>query len=75
MFVRKIAGRGEKQYEWQQYQTVYDGCQYDLGLSVIDLEDRILDQDFVSQIDKGIQENNHDERDEARQFEKFVHGR
>jgi len=73
VFVGEITGGGEQQYERQQYQAIHDGRQDDLGLSVIDLEDRILDQDLVSQIDKGVQKNNQDEGDESRYFEQFIH--
>ena len=75
VFVGKKACRGEEQYEWQQYQSIHNGRQDNLGLAIVDLEDGVLDQNLVSQINKGVQENNQDKRDETRKSEQFIHGR
>jgi hypothetical protein len=55
--VRKKARRREEHDEGQQDAGVDQGGQADLGGAVVDLEDRVLDDDLVPEVDHGVDEN------------------
>src|SRR5690606_465441 len=71
--VREKSRRGKQEDKWQQYQGVHDRHQDDLHLAVIYFEYRILNNDLVAQIHKGIQENYQQVRDKPAEFNKLRH--
>ncbi len=71
--VRDETGGGEQKDEGQQNQAVDERGKNDLGRPLMDLEDRVLNDDLVSQIDKGVEKGDEQERQKARCFEYSVH--
>ncbi len=54
VFIGTETSRSKKHDKWQQDQGIDDGSQDHLLRAVINLENRILNNDFMSEIDKGV---------------------
>ena len=65
ILVRQKTRRRKQQNKWQQYQRVDDCGEDDLLLTVVGLEHRVLDNDFVAQVDEGVEEDHDHIRDIA----------
>ena len=71
--VGEKSGRRKQHNERQQDEPVHNGGKNNLGFAIMDLEDGVLNEDFVPEVDKGIEKHHRDKGGKSGNPEQFDH--